>query len=545
VPVIFGYDGDTEAINAEDLPCYVTVQVLKLTWTTTTNSNGEQNVQLMIDDIKTAPCNELPAAEKKHYEYIDKNNFLYKSMNTSGYCVANDDNLFVSGKGSDEVFVQIVIRFKPCILGSQCVSPEVLSSFNLILGQAQTSIDFSNLETPFTQNLEADFFYYISPKSTQIYNVRIKYSEIYDLLGFIPEWYQKVDFYDFKDSIYNIGDRDSGITTCTAESIDSSTDCPSYFDYVLQSSGYVNTYNRRYKTLSEIFGEIGGVNCAVLLSFTMVYFFYNRVVRERLILHRVYGGLLKRGSLAHLDATGKNDVTNNKSSNKQRCFGGETSQLQLLEDAALDTMVDSLNVVNIVREMSYVKILVNHLLEDHHKVLAPALAVAITKVQKAKDRDRKLKKNQVEVKDIARATIELINQAGSPKRDLYEDSLKEVERGSQGSDWTLSQRRQELDIFFKKYLIPDTEAVKDLNVSVSMDKSTTLIKTPHRDNTGNLSSMMVAQLDNPNRSNIWRIKAGIPSTIEPNMASELQHPTKQESLVVLEKAQDSVRKSES
>ena len=361
VPIIFGYYDDTNVIEAKHLPRYVTVQAVKQSWVTQ-EIDGRLEEHLFQEHIKTAPCSELTESQKKHYDYINPSNYLYETMGSIGYCVADDDNLFVAGKGTDKVFVQFVVKIKPCILGPECVSADKLSTFNMAVALPQTSLNFSSLENPYRQTLGADTFFYITPKITQLYNSRLQFNEVNDYVGLLPDWEKRADFFDIKDTIFNVGYRDAALITCTEATVSSPTDCPSYLEFKIQSSGYVNSFNRRYKTLSETFGEIGGVNGALLLGFTLIYMVYSWSTRDKLVLKRVYGKLLNNKSLSDIIE----GQTTQKVSSKGFCQK-KSKEEQQTEEAAQQVITDCLDIVSLVRELSYVKILSNCLLEDHHR----------------------------------------------------------------------------------------------------------------------------------------------------------------------------------
>lgn len=153
-----------------------------------------------------------------------------------------------------------------------------------------------------------DLFYYITPSQAQVITSHVKTNTIYDYLGVLPTWNPRKSYHDVKDSSLTLIAR-SGSVTCEPTSIgkagtppDPDKSCESYSEFWIMSSGSVLAVRRKYKTLVETFGEIGGVKTVLAFLLFVVYFQYNGYAQKRAILQMMYPELTTEQSyLQHLN----------------------------------------------------------------------------------------------------------------------------------------------------------------------------------------------------------------------------------------------------
>ena len=444
VPVIYGYLGNTESILAKDFDKYVTVQVVQQVWTSYTSNNGQAVTELTENLIPTGPCSDVNKKDKSVYDYYNTT-YLHEMIDDYGICIHDHPSLAVSGKGSDEIFKILLIRLKPCILGPNCKPSNAISLLNFYLAVPQTSLDPGNLEKPFTRTVDADSLYYITPAISQKYNVRLKSNEVTDYRGFIPAWTTRAKFFDIKDTFFNVAARPTASTTCASADIKDIDKCPSYLEYIIQSSGHVMVVNRKYKTLSETFGELGGVNSVVFMVFLIGYLIYNIQIRKQVLLDQVYGGLIRA---AKANRRSRDKIK--KEGRNRFCCGKKTKDDQYIDElknAAFKNIEESLDVINIVREMNNLRILTTYLLSDHHILLSPVLSV---NMESTNGSASVLPLSQRAIND--QNSMALRRGSGKHEAGALFNALNEINKGVQSTDLKFDPKRQEIDQLMYKQL---------------------------------------------------------------------------------------------
>ena len=275
--------------------------------------------------------------------------------------------------------------------------------------------------------------------------MRLKPNEMIDYRGFFPTWTASAKIFDIKDTFFNVADRPTASTTCAPADIKDVEKCPSYLEYIIQSSGHLMVVNRKYKTLSETFGELGGVNSVVLMVFLIGYLIYNIQIRKQVLLDQVYRGLIHAA-----EANRRSRDKNETDGTGRFCCSKKTKDEQYiheLKNAASRNIMQSLDVINIVREINNLKLLTTYLLSDHHILLSPVLSV---KMDTADGSGSVLPLSQQAINDqncIARR-----RGLGKHETSSLFNALDEINKGVQSTDLNFDCRRQEIDLLMYKQI---------------------------------------------------------------------------------------------
>ena len=390
LPVVIGYLGDTESILAEDMKSYLTLVAARQNWYSDIDENGEAITKLKELFFEVVPCSSLGEDNLELYDYFGKDTYLFEMITLYGMCIKPDEGLFVQGKGSDDLFDLISLRFKPCSLPTGCKPASDIEKLNFYITVPQTSFDQGNFEEPFSRSVNADVLYYLNPSMVQYYNTRIKFNIVKDFRGVLPSWKERSSFYDIKDTFYNAGSRDPSQVTCDEIDVYDSTKCVSYLEMMFQSSGSVSKINRRYKTLTETFGELGGIKEVLLLVFVLIYYRFNLNARDQYLIDHVYGFADSQTS----PQTGNNDKETNdnipssldlkfsvlrKRGTLQRlgrCLRKKTDEEKrkaAIRESAIESVRSNLNVINIIKELNNLKVVCQFLFRGRHYKLSPAV----------------------------------------------------------------------------------------------------------------------------------------------------------------------------
>jgi len=366
LPVFIGYLGDTDMITSDNMAKYLTFEVTRQTWTAKPDETGVVKTSVEETYLETIACNKLTVEELKHYDYMQGQSYMYSQMMTYGICIRPHDNFFVKGRVSDEEYDMIAYKLKPCVLGAgQCGTLEEIGSINYFLVMPETNLDQSLFDNPLKIAPNMDAFYYVNPSASQIAMGTVKTNSISDYLGLIPQWQMKKLYYDMKDIKVSVGYRDSSVQ-CTPDQIgpNNTGGCTSYFEFWIMSSGTTSTLRRKYKTLVETFGEIGGVQSVMYIILSLLYIQYNKYAREKYLLNRLYPFLNTHqpnqvipGQINGTFPSGEHEDSIPKSSLHCCCRKQKKSDLKVMRECGVDALRAALDVVNIVKMFERVKLL--------------------------------------------------------------------------------------------------------------------------------------------------------------------------------------------
>jgi hypothetical protein len=292
LPIFFGYSTEVDMIPSNDYSKYFTFSTVKVSWVTTTGANGEIGLEKRIKEFKSGACSDMPAERLKPYEYMGKDNYVYQMIGEYGICIQDDQDFYVEGKGSDELFEVVTFRVMPCTLAdnTQCATPQEMAKANFVLALPSSNVDATNFENPQSYVVMADDIYYINPNIRQLYTTKIRENQVLDYLGLVTqEWKERTKFYDIASIFVTQGFRDPSQLSCTAaDARDPNSSCMSYFELSLQSSGTVGVLRRSYITLTSVFGDIGGINGIVSFFMIILYQPINNYLRMRFLRRQLY-----------------------------------------------------------------------------------------------------------------------------------------------------------------------------------------------------------------------------------------------------------------
>lgn len=284
VPILFVYLGDTELLEASRINSFASIHAVIRRWDATDRSKDMTVTDTVIPAVA---CKEIENKEQAGYKYLDSASFLGESMESSGICFDLPDKSFIQGKQSDDLFIEIKFKIKPCSLETGCASMDEVNSLNFYFAVPQISLLKGNLEEPYSQSMNVDFLYYVNSATSQLYTARIKNNLIKDYRGLPPVWNTRTSVFDIKDIFYNPKYRSPTQVRCSAADLHSDT-CSSYFEFSMQSSGAVLNYARTYKTIVQTFAEIGGINQFIYTLVFLLYIRYHTTATKKFLLKKAF-----------------------------------------------------------------------------------------------------------------------------------------------------------------------------------------------------------------------------------------------------------------
>lgn len=540
LPIFFGYKNEVDTIDADEVAKWFTFSTIKVTWNTTTLETGEVTLKKQMMNFETLPCKYLTETEKKAYEYIEPGSYLAEMFDTVGICIRANENYYVMGKGSDDIFETINYRLMPCSLESGCATFDEMKIANFVLAMPTSNMDASNFNKPHSYITNADDIYYINPYVRQIYSAKIRENQVKDLLGLIDLNYQdRTRYFDLNPSSSNMGYRNPLKITCSLEEIyTDSSDCQSYFEFLMMSSGTVGVYKRSYTSIMDMLGNLGGFNGILMFMLVAIYAPINDLLKKQYFREQLYSFIyhedpgaevLRQENKSKLLSTeskpspdsAKTQTETDKFKDKSGCslkpdtasvstsvskppaddkslLREELERLRsfvptccrkktakdkeqaYLESAANEHIEESLDILNIMRELATLKVLTHLLLRPRHLGLAPLVgfkawtrekegAVGVDHHDGDQSKSQNLGANSSKlVKPIISIGKKLMLDYGSGSLSFveqeeanYREWISEVERASEADNRLMQQARQSMekltDDYYKNYLVAQVQ----------------------------------------------------------------------------------------
>ena len=236
------------------------------------------------------PCSQLTPEELKNYDYISNSSYVHENMLTYSICSRTNSTYAVRGKPTDTSYEYVGVIIGPCIMGSKCKSKAEIKVSSIQLLLPTSSLNQSDVQNPRKLNIGGEENHYPTLGLKQTYNAKMHLLQIWDYIGYLPEWQMRDQFYEIDSKNTFLATRDEDLITCTAEDALSSDAgrCTPYIEFLFQSSGITISLQRKYKTLFETLGSIGGTNSLVYLVIILIYRPINKRQRTTHLLSKVF-----------------------------------------------------------------------------------------------------------------------------------------------------------------------------------------------------------------------------------------------------------------
>lgn len=506
LPVVVAYSNETEFIRASNLGKYFTIKTEKINWVAKTiPGTDEATLEKVIDLYRTVPCSELTDQQMEVYKYIGTDSFYYKTLRTYGLCSLIPNDTTVKGRISDKYFSQVVLKVLPCSLVTGCATEDEMMQVNFQIIVPSSNLNVANSKNPHDFTIRADEVYFVTPMLRQIYLAKLKEFTVMDYEGFIPTWMKETTVHDIGTVTFVQTSR-KAVTKCTAQqvTIPDNIECLPYFEFLIQTSGQKVINKRTYVTLSQTLSTIGGTNSVIIIVMLMIYGPINEKKRKEYMTRKVYSLLgvkeedLEKG-LDYLEkrkaqarqTLGPHDESPERplASDTQQdnslniriktdkkwwqcccCRKKSESELELEKTVrrAQERILDSLDVLSIVRNFNELKVLTHFFFEERHFDLAQYVGFDLWQAERD-ERIRRLKEDnenpevQTSQRDIT------MDRRNLRKVKMSHRILSEKQRFNQWMDYILHKHNNrvedkpeitnevanELDEFYFKKLYPN------------------------------------------------------------------------------------------
>ena len=407
LPVIIAYSDETQFIKADKLSKYFTIFTEKIVWTASTNEDTkEAQLQKYIQRYPTVPCNQLSDEQKDVYTYMGTNSYTYKTLLTYGLCSMVPKDITVKGETSDDYFSLLAVKLLPCSLLSGCATEAEMYKVNFQIILPASNLDVSDSESPHNFTIRADEVYYVTPMQRQMYLGKLKEFRVRDYEGVIPSWTEVVSAFDI-GTVSTIQTARKPVLNCTAADagVTDNQNCLPYIEFLVQSGSQKIINKRTYVTLSQTLSTIGGINSVIFIVMLLLYGPINDMKRKDYMTRKIYSLVgvneddLEKG-LEYLEkrknasnhtvlegespeklhpTDGAQGSLDNISIHTDRKWWGlcccrkkTVSEMELEKriKRANQRIIDSLDVLSIVRNFNQLKVLTHFFFEQHHFDLA-------------------------------------------------------------------------------------------------------------------------------------------------------------------------------
>lgn len=391
LPFFIGAATETDYTPAEDISYFVSLDATRISWITTLMPDESVIIDKISKVYNFVPCRSLSDQEKVGFSYALKDVIFKEIFEGYGLCPKVGESITIEGKGIDILMDEFLINVKPCtaLKKDSCASLREVERFNFQIVTPSSNFNASNFKNPHYKIPNADALLYISTKTKQITTIQLIENQIYDYVGINANWKHTSTYFEAGAPYVNIMNREEDKIFCTIEEAygPEGSGCTSYFTLDIMSSGQVIRRKRAYPTLSETLGVIGGATGIISLAISFVYSFINRRKRNKFILKTIYPMIIAEELMTTKVVRRKFPFCCFKKREKLSLndpnYPDIQAKIDLSQEEALERIRESMDLVSIVRNSSYMNVLSDMTFRDRHKGLSPVLDVNLWK--KAKD----------------------------------------------------------------------------------------------------------------------------------------------------------------
>ena len=380
LPFVALFADGTEPVPAERFEQYFSLVVSKQVWTREATAVGaEVKEQFSLSErfYETAPCKLVP--ETVRSELFHQEEHVDRLKHFAGVCVRGDPELFVQGQAADQQMHSVALKLKPCALGAACRPARELTRLRVLVANAHSAVDLSDLDHPVELASNVNDLLAVHPGLLQLKVARVQLNEVLDFRGIFPLWRPLLNFSVLGEHHSgSLGWRDASQLQCLPQQLEDDHACQPLLEYSYQSSSNFDQFKRRYKSLPEAAGEVGGVKSALFFLFCLLYSRYSSRVQQEHIRQQVYGSALQPEP-----QTQRCLKCRLLGCLKKRSAGADGSSAATAPSpgtAALENICHNMQVTTVVRELDRLRIFMALLLKPELRKRIDQLASSLLKL---------------------------------------------------------------------------------------------------------------------------------------------------------------------
>ena len=407
LPVMFMTIDEAVYLEPEKAPVFFTLQFSKFKFRNTVGSDGVPKLTFSKFDMQVVPCKTL-AINETAFKYYKKyeNDELFRTFGMQyGLCVHGlHEELYIQGFGTEADLDMLIFQAFPCSLAAGCAPLSLVKRVNLVSASPIATLNVSNYNKPVKYSMNIDSYYYVNEGLKQKYQPRVISTTLLDDSQSIMNQLKGRELKDHYFSIdktmltNNMRGRDSSQVTCTPLEI-STLACTTYFQLEYLSTSKEVKIARVYKSMTRTLGEIGGIN-----SFAFILYYYlNRIycyfAQKKIMVNSVFDFFpeedekrkMRQRGPPHAKEQGKDlgkelgGVEGKEGKDQKGSFGLYNKLIGNLDDSSYEKMKkdayemieESIDVVNIAKQMVMMRLITEILLKQYHQKIAPLIGLRI------------------------------------------------------------------------------------------------------------------------------------------------------------------------
>ena len=387
LPFIYAFDSSATPIPADSLKNYFTFSFYVFVQNTTLNPDGSVNQTFDFIDFEVLPCSNLTQEQWKGYSYMKPNDLAYARMMSNGICIGSNRSVDIVGEKTDNIFKRLYVEVYPCTQGASCVNLTELTSMYYLLVTPISNTKPKNKYQPVEFSADISAPHWILPNIMQSSENKLQVNQVMDYtdVKFLPQWVTRQTYIDIEDTIISQRSRSLNFTNpkITCDSI-YDDDCLVYFRSIYLSSPKLQIRYRKYVTLLDSFGTIGGINALLMGFLGIIYTFYEFKILQNNLADRLFKTaqfqkLVLKKSPSGLKYTPVEQGSVRSYLQRMNCFRKKTEQeieQQKVRQLALGSINSNMGIESILRELQYVRALCHMMFTPEQLSIIPWLELS-------------------------------------------------------------------------------------------------------------------------------------------------------------------------
>ena len=356
------------------------------------------------------PCSELGQDKTKFNYLAGADNFkdVEEHINWYGYCfdISNKALLTLSGNGTSPGSRYFQIDITPCQGDPLCQSDKI-NDFSLEILFPEYSLDYKDSEDPIKLNIDIDKALKITDFTLfRIETLRPVKSTIYDENQITTKEKKIGDFVELETLGPKYGERPKDaagdrIYSCEMDKMDD----PAYECYSLYQINIINSqsqmkYLRRYKLVTQVLSEIGGISTLLLQVFTYLNMIYLYFARDNLLTRMLFPSISSPPRAASKSQTAPQQIAGGTSKETY-------SKWKQLRQDAVKLIDSSIDLSTLFEELCVVRVLGEVLVDDMQRSLVTFSALQVFREQQSSEEQKEKAKKSVD-------STPVVTESGSP-----------------------------------------------------------------------------------------------------------------------------------
>lgn len=414
LPVLYATSGGlTEIIPSDQFLRYFTPVYIRYFYALERQPDGTSKPKHGAKVMTLKPCSNLEGPSADFYANYNSSEFFRKYAPQYGLCVETPlEEVFVEGGGSSTKVHLLNLEIKPCSLPTGCASEEEINKVALIISVPGVTMNLSNYQDPVRGFPNNDNSFQLNTLLDQKYQSKLSLGSIYDDRGPWIGRSLRQKFTTIDKVLINNRARNKSQISCTMQEV-KTRQCDNYFEFEYMSSSKQTIITRKYKTLAEVFSEIGGMNSISMLFFWAINYFYVKMLGKDkdILINKIWPFLrksprnnanskkdVKESSVSRLNTTNLQASPSKKAGILNEAQGRSTDpsrrgqenladdysvqassreEWKVLRKQAKQILTEGLDVASIFKELNSIKVITHLLLKDYHLRMIPVVAFSL------------------------------------------------------------------------------------------------------------------------------------------------------------------------